>query len=132
MRRYQTFILVILSLSVVYLLFIIVNVTVQAAQDATPTEPPLGTSIPVNDPAASESPDTMATQVFVNAQIAADSAQDAQRYAQDASDEVNKHMDTANNLLGLFQNVTAIVGVLLPVLAVAGGFLGFNQLNEAQ
>jgi tetratricopeptide (TPR) repeat protein len=132
MRRYQTFILVVLALSVVYLLFIIVNVTVQAAQEATPTEPPLGTSIPVNEPVTGDVPGDLATQVFANAQTAANAAEDAQRYAQDASDEVNKHMDTANNLLGLFQNVTAIVGVLLPVLAVAGGFLGFNQLNEAQ
>ena len=49
-----------------------------------------------------------------------------------AAAEVGKHLDTANDLLGLFQNVTAIVGVLIPILAVAGGYLGFNQLNEAQ
>src|SRR5262245_6765679 len=108
MRRYQAFILAVLSLSVIYLLFIIVNVTVQAAQDATPTEPPLGPTQTVNDPAAGAPSGDLATQVFTNAQTAANAAQDAQRYAQDASDEVNKHMDTANNLLGLFQNVTAI------------------------
>jgi tetratricopeptide (TPR) repeat protein len=132
MRRYQSLILIIGVLAVVYLLFMIATITVEAAQDTPPREPPLGTAIPVVDPPPGVPSGDLATQVYSNAQISANAAQDAQRYAQDASDEVSKHMDTVNNLLGLFQNVTAIVGVLLPVLAIAGGFLGFNSLNEAQ
>lgn len=133
-RPYQWVILVISFLSLLYISFSILVVTTKAAsngarprQDATPTAYPTAES-----PSTEQSQGNLATQVFENAQKAANAAEDAQRYSQDASIEVGKHLDTANDLLGLFQNVTAIVGILIPILAVVGGYLGFNQLNEAQ
>ncbi len=133
-RPYQW---IVVGLSFVALLYILLASIVVAAQSAqtdstieiqvTPSPFPILVS-----PSSDQSVTDLATQVYTQAQAALSAAQDAQRYAQDASDEVGKHMDTANNLLGLFQNVTAVVGVLIPILAVAGAFLGFNQLNEAQ
>ncbi len=98
-----------------------------AAQDATPT--PYAT---VALPQQYAMPDTLATQVYENAEKAANAAEDSQRYAQEAADEVGVHLDTANDLLGLFQNVTAISGLLIPLLALVGALMGFNRLNEAQ
>ncbi|MBZ0276531.1 MAG: tetratricopeptide repeat protein, partial [Anaerolineae bacterium] len=99
-----------------------------ALQNATEV-PPVATPSGV---APAETLPELATQVFEQSQAAANAANDAQRYAQDASGSAGQHMEIANDLLGLFQNVTAIVGVLIPILALVGGYLGFNQLNEAQ
>jgi tetratricopeptide (TPR) repeat protein len=133
MRPYQW---IILLLSLATLIFVIVDSVViylQSAQsdareqaiEAVSTSP----VVPVVIVTPSGNPADLAAGY---AQAAANSASDAARYAQDATSQVEQHMETANNLLGLFQNVTAIVGVLIPILAVAGAYLGFNQINEAQ
>jgi tetratricopeptide (TPR) repeat protein len=97
------------------------------AQEATPTPFPT-----VAVPQQYAMPDALATQVYENAQKAANAAEDSQRYAEEAAAQVSTHLDTANDLLGLFQNVTAISGLLIPLLALLGALLGFNRLNEAQ
>jgi tetratricopeptide (TPR) repeat protein len=133
-RPYQWLILLALFASLIYIAVQSLIIAAESAQvdaafqtDATGTPYPL-----IVSPAANQAEPDLATQVYNYSQSAATAADDAQRYAQEAADEVSKHMDTTNNLLGLFQNVTAIVGVLIPILAVAGAYLGFNQINEAQ
>ena len=101
------------------------GVFVAAAQDATPTPAAL-------QPQPEQSLPDLATQVFMNAARAASSASDSQRYADEAAMQVSTQLDTANDLLGLFQNVTAISGVLIPLLAVVAGIVGVNRLNSAQ
>lgn len=136
MRRYQFLIITFLVLSTIYIVLSIAMVSARAAQGpsrARQAVPGDATAVPtVSVPQPEQSTTDLATRVYENAVNAANAAEDAQRYAEDASSEVGKHLDTANDLLGLFQNVTAIVGILIPILAIAGGYLGFNQLNEAQ
>ncbi len=98
-----------------------------AAQDVTATPTPA----PVQ-PQVGQSPVDLATQVYLNAERAASAASDAERYAGEAATQVNTQLDTANDLLGLFQNVTAVSGVLIPLLAVVAGIVGVNRLNSAQ
>jgi tetratricopeptide (TPR) repeat protein len=95
-------------------------VVMVAAQESTTT------------PLSPQQLNDLATQVSQNADRADRAMQDAQRYAQEASDEVSKHMDTANNLLGLFQNVTAIAGVIIPLLALLAAVSTLGRLNSAQ
>jgi tetratricopeptide (TPR) repeat protein len=102
------------------------GVFVAAAQDAT------STSTPAIQPQPGQSPADLATQVYLNAERSASSASDSQRYADEAAMQVSTQLDTANDLLGLFQNVTAISGVLIPLLAVVAGIVGVNRLNSAQ
>lgn len=132
MRRYQRMIIAPLILTLIFILGLTALVTYRAAQAIdiqAGTVTPMPTLVA---PVPGQLGDDLATQVFSNAASAASAAEDAQRYAQEASDAVSKQLDIANDLLGLFQNVTAIVGVLIPVLALAGAVLGFNQINEAQ
>ena len=99
-------------------------VSVALAQETTQT--------PAPTPNATLSLSDMATQVSANAADAQRAAEDSRKYADDARNQVQQHMDTANNLLGLFQNVTAVSGVLIPLLAVVAGIVGVNRLNSAQ
>lgn len=133
MRPYQWIILLLILATLIFAVLNFAYVFLQSAQsdarlsalqsEATPSVVPVVSVPPSDDPVA---------QAQGYAQAAANAAADAARYAQDATNQVEQHMETANNLLGLFQNVTAIVGVLIPFLGVAGAVLGFNQLNEAQ
>ncbi|MBL8155794.1 MAG: tetratricopeptide repeat protein [Anaerolineae bacterium] len=104
-------------LAVLILLFGIVYAT--AAQDSTPVPP---------DAALTD----LATQVYLRAQEAADSAAEAQIAAEDARTQAGEMLDMAGNLFGLFEGVTAVAGILLPVLAVVAGFVGINRLSQAQ
>jgi tetratricopeptide (TPR) repeat protein len=90
-----------------------------AAQDSTPVP---------SDAALAD----LATQVYLRAQEAADSAAEAQTAADDARTQAGEMMDMAGNLFGLFEGVTAVAGILIPVLAVVAGFVGFNRLTQAQ
>jgi tetratricopeptide (TPR) repeat protein len=74
----------------------------------------------------------LATQVAGQAAQVNAARDDAKRYAEDAANQVSQHMETANNLLGLFQNVTAIAGVIIPLLAVLAGVGALSRLNSAQ
>ncbi len=72
-------------------------------------------------------------------QLILDQAEDAARRAEEAAlsaeataDEADKSVDLALNLFGLFEAVTSVVGVVIPVLVVAGGFLGLRRLESAQ
>lgn len=102
---------------------------VTLAQDATPQP-----TIPF--PTPGQSPEELATQVYENATSAALSAEDARSYAQDAQNQAQQRIETANNLLDLFQSVNqtflAITGILLPALAVFAGWVGLNRLRQAQ
>ncbi len=117
-----------LSLILLFLILLLIPV-VAFAQAATPTSVPPPTPIPALEglPAGD-----LATQVYQNAERASAAAEDAQRYADEAETQVSIHLDTANDLLGLFQNVTAVSGVLIPLLAVVAGVVGVSRLNDAQ
>jgi type IV pilus assembly protein PilF len=112
---------------VIILISLFAGVFLTAAQDATSTPTPAAIQ-----PQPEQSLSDLATQVYMNAERAASSASDSQRYADEAAMQVNIQLDTANDLLGLFQNVTAISGVLIPLLAVVAGIVGVNRLNSAQ
>jgi tetratricopeptide (TPR) repeat protein len=90
-----------------------------AAQESTPVP---------SDAALTE----LATQVYLRAQEAAKSAAEAQTAAEDARTQAGEMLDMAGNLFGLFEGVTAVAGILLPVLAVVAGFVGINRLSQAQ
>lgn len=104
-------------LAVLILLFGIVYAA--SAQDNTPVPP---------DAALTD----LATQVYLRAEEAADSAVQAQIAAEDARTQAGEMLDMAGNLFGLFEGVTAVAGILLPVLAVVAGFVGINRLSQAQ
>lgn len=105
----------------------LISVLPLLAQDVTPTPFPT-----IAVPQQFAMPDALATQVFENAEKAANAAEDSQRYAEEAASQVSTQLDTANDLLGLFQNVTAVSGILIPLLALVGALVGINRLNEAQ
>lgn len=113
--------LVLLTLLVLFMFGLTV-----AAQD-TPTPQP---TIPF--PTPGQSPEELATQVFDNANRAADSADLAQRYADDVTSSASQAVEHANNLLGLFESFGAIVGILIPIAAVLLSFLGIRRLDNAQ
>jgi tetratricopeptide (TPR) repeat protein len=104
----------------ILILVLLLPVLTVVAQETTPV------------PQSAQQLNDLATQVAQYADRAERAMQDAQRYAQDASDEVSKHMDTANNLLGLFQNVTAVAGVIIPLLALLAAVSTLGRLNSAQ
>jgi tetratricopeptide (TPR) repeat protein len=73
------------------------------------------------------------------AQDSADRAEAAAQRAEKAADNADKAVsdaqglvDLANTLMGLFQNVTAVTGLLIPLLVVVGGLVGLNRLSSAQ
>jgi len=86
--------------------FLIVLAVPVLAQDATPSPPDLQTAVERAERAAA----------------------DAER----ASEDARKAIDLANDLLALFQNVTAVAGVIIPLLAVVAGIVGIGRLNSAQ
>jgi tetratricopeptide (TPR) repeat protein len=133
LRLYQWIILLLLLATLIFVILDFLVIYIQSGQsDArqhalqAESTPPV---VPVVVVPSSDDPVAMAAGY---AQAAANSAANASLYAQDATSQVEQHMETANNLLGLFQNVTAIVGVLIPIIAIVGAYLGFNQINEAQ
>jgi tetratricopeptide (TPR) repeat protein len=112
-------------IAVIFTIILLIGIVSMAlAQDATQT--------PAPTPNATLSLSDLATQIAINAAEAKQSAEDARNYAEDARNQVGEHMETANNLLGLFQNVTAISGIIIPLLAVVAGIVGVNRLNSAQ
>jgi tetratricopeptide (TPR) repeat protein len=106
---------------------ILLMTAIAAAQDVTATPTPAP-----DQPQVGQSPSDLATQVFLHAERASSAASDSERYASEAATQVGTQLDTANDLLGLFQNVTAVSGVLIPLLAVVAGIVGVNRLNSAQ
>ncbi len=65
-------------------------------------------------------------------QAAVERAERAAADAERASQDAQKAIDLANDLLALFQNVTAVAGVIIPLLAVVAGIVGIGRLNSAQ
>lgn len=119
----------VLPVLVIITAVLILNMVLAMAQDDTLAPTPYPTVVA---PIAGSSPEALATQIFEQALRASDAAEDAQKYAEDAANQVTTQLDTANDLLGLFQNVTAVSGIIIPLLAVVAGIVGINRLNEAQ
>ena len=77
-------------------------------------------------------PDNPLQPFLQQAEDAARRAEEAALSAEATADEAGKSVDLALNLFGLFEAVTSVVGVVIPVLVVAGGFLGLRRLESAQ
>jgi tetratricopeptide (TPR) repeat protein len=87
------------------------------AQEATPiVSPPDDSREPVESAVA-------------RAEQAADRAEEAANEARDFS---SSSVDLASGLFGLFEGITGVVGLLVPLLIVAGGVLGFRRLGAAE
>ncbi len=66
------------------------------------------------------------------AELAAQRADESANAAEQATLYANGYIEQANGLLGLFQNVTAVTAIVIPLLAVVAGLIGLNRLNSAQ
>lgn len=125
-----------MSLLSVIILTIVIMVAIMftsvALQGGEPAPTPYPTVAPLAiDPNEAVTP-PLATQVAEYAARAQAAAEDALRAADDVTVQVSAQLDTANMLLGLFQNVTAISGIIIPLLAALAGYYGINRLNELQ
>src|SRR5690606_27906011 len=56
----------------------------------------------------------------------------AEEQAQRARQYSDSSINLAASLLGLFEAVTGVAGLILPALAIVAGFVGLNRLNSAQ
>jgi tetratricopeptide (TPR) repeat protein len=83
-------------------------------------------------PTPGQSLEELATQVYENANRAADAADLAQRYADDVTTHASRAVDHASNLLGLIESFGAIISILIPIGAVLVSFLGIRRLENAQ
>lgn len=63
---------------------------------------------------------------------AEDAAQRAEASAAEAREFSNTSVELALGLFGLFEALTGVAGLILPVLAVVAGFVGLGRLNSAQ
>lgn len=70
--------------------------------------------------------------LVIQAQKAAADAQKAADDAKQSEENAKGSIDLANTLMDLFQNVTAVSGLLIPLLAVVAGLVGLGRLNSAQ
>ena len=66
------------------------------------------------------------------AEIAAGRAETAADEAAAFSEEAGNAFDVASNLFGLFEVMSGVIGLGLPVFAVVAGFLGLRRLESAQ
>jgi tetratricopeptide (TPR) repeat protein len=99
-----------------FLLFIIAAPAL--AQNATPNTP--------------DATPQAAPQAADRAEAAAQQAQQAANDAKSFAEEARGDIDLAHTLLDLFQDVTAVVGILIPVVAVALSYFGLNSLKSAR
>lgn len=59
-------------------------------------------------------------------------AEDAARRAEAKADEAGSAFNTANSMFGLFEAMSGAVGLVVPILAVVAGIIGFRRLESAQ
>ncbi|MBL8166295.1 MAG: tetratricopeptide repeat protein, partial [Anaerolineae bacterium] len=122
--------LAVLVLTIVIMVAIMFTSVALQSADPTPTPYPTVVPLALNPNEAVTPP--LVTQVAEYAARAEAAAEDALKAADEVNVQVNTQLDTANMLLGLFQNVTAISGIIIPLLAALAGYYGINRLNELQ
>lgn len=88
-----------------------------AAQESTPE--------PTPDPAEVEA--MLAEMQALATQIAESVA-----IAEEAADNASGAVDLAANMFGLFEAMSGAIGLVVPVLALAAGLIGFRRLESAQ
>ncbi|NDJ62928.1 MAG: tetratricopeptide repeat protein [Chloroflexi bacterium] len=84
-------------------------------------EPTLESGIDADESAL----EALALSVEEAAARADEAAQEAEAYAAQAADAI----DLGFNLLGLFEVITALFGIAVPVLAILGGLFGYSRLR---
>ncbi|MBC7871421.1 MAG: tetratricopeptide repeat protein [Chitinophagaceae bacterium] len=108
-----------LSLMLCFVIVFLIVFTPAAAQDNTTPEPPPVTSDDLIDAVSR----------------AEEAAAQAERAAQDSRisrDEAANAVNLASDLFGLFEAMSVVIGLVVPILAVIAGLLGFRRLESAQ
>lgn len=102
------------------------SVATLTAQESTPEPPPRDTA-----------PD--AGEILFDLEDLVRQAEQAAADAEESAGEASEHagaaasaIDHANDLFGLFEAMSGAVGLVVPVLAIAGAFIGFNRLQNAE
>jgi len=90
-----------------------------AAQDDTTPEPPPVTTDDLAD-------------AINRAQQAAIEAERAAQDSRLSRDEAANSVSLASDLFGLFEAMSVVIGLVVPILAVIAGLLGFRRLESAQ
>jgi tetratricopeptide (TPR) repeat protein len=93
-------------------------VFVTVAQDETPAEPDTPTMAQLE-------------QMVEQAESAAERAELAAAEAEIAVERADNSLNLANNMFGLFEAMSGAIGLVVPILVVVAGVLGFRRLENA-
>ncbi|GAB4526820.1 MAG: hypothetical protein OHK0046_43950 [Anaerolineae bacterium] len=84
-------------------------------------------SIPAAAQEATPEPNILSTLEALVEQV-----QDTEARSLEALDDAERAYDTAFNVVGFFEMVSAAVGLIVPFLAIVGALIGFRRLESAQ
>lgn len=107
-------------IAIVLLMMTAAALPVLAQDDAEPTAPP--------SPGAVE----QAQEAAERAAEAADRAEQALEDISETEARANEAVGLAGDMFGFFEAMSAVIGIVVPILIVIAGFLGWRRLESAQ